>query len=296
MKYTFLNLIIASFMLLILSSCSEKYMFEFENQTPLLIVEGKINNQPGPYYVRLSESIEAVVTPNLSGSSKSASKGIINAQIRLNDDANHTETLRYIGNKPNVYPEETGWYVIENMTGTVGRTYTLTVVWNGKTYTASDKMEAVPTIEKIGFREKHLEAKNEDVIIPLIYFNEPQNVDNYYLIYFSEGGHVGSNRNWAFSILNDDHLEAYVDGLEIDDGQSPSGRDFYSFISDGTEVSVYLESLSKPAYEFYKGIINQFNADGGAFSSNPASPMTNVSGSAQGFFRASAVSVKSATK
>jgi len=298
MKYTYksLGLIALSFMILFLTACSEKYNFEFENQSTLLVVEGKITNQAGPYYVRLSESIKEVIKPNYTGSDKMISKPIANAQVSLTDDAGDTETLRYIGKIPGIYPESEGWYIIENMTGVVGRTYTLNIAWDDKTYTATDKMEAVPEIDKIGFRTKHLAAKNEDVDIPLIYFKEPQGIKNYYLMYFSENGFFGSNRNWAFSILNDDYLDAYVNGLEIDDGQSPSGRDFYMFISEGTKVDVYLESLSESGYEFYRGIINQFDADGGAFSSNPSSPPTNVSGVAQGFFRASAVSVKSVIK
>jgi len=295
-SYILLKLIVPAFLLILLSACNDEYDFEFEDQTPLLVVEGKITNQPGPYYVRLSESIKEVVDPNNSGSSKPVSKGIDNAQVTLNDDAGNSETLRYIGEKPNTFSEGDGWYVIENTTGVVGRTYTLSITWNNKNFTAADKMEAVPEIERVGFRTKHLEAKNEDVDIPLIYFNEPQDTENYYLMYFSADGYIGSNRNWAYSILNDDHLDAYVNGLEIDDGQSPSGRDFYSYIREGATVVVYLESLSEPAYNFYRAVINQFNADGGAFSPNPASPTTNVSGNAQGFFYASAVSIKTTVR
>lgn len=294
--YNLYSSIILGFILVLLSACSDEYDFKFEDQMPLLVVDGYVNNQDGPYFVRLSESIKEVINPNTSGSAQSVSKPIANAEVILSDDEGNSETLRYIGEKPNTYLQEEGWYIVENITGVVGRTYTLNIVWEGRSYAATDKMEAVPSIERIGFRTKHLEAKNEDVDIPLIYFNEPQDEKNYYLLYFSSNGYLGSNRNWAFSILNDDYLDAYVNGLEIDDGQSPSGRDFYSYIGEGTEVDVYLESLSAPAYEFYRGIINQFNADGGAFSPNPASPTTNVSGRAQGFFRASAVSVKSITR
>lgn len=297
MKYIYkLRIIAFSFLILFMNACSEKYDFEFEDQASLLVVDGLITDQVGPYYVRLSESIKEVVKPDYSASSQLVSKPIKTAKVSLTDDDGNTETLRYVGKIPDTYPESEGWYIIENMRGVVGRTYTLNIVWNDKTYTASDKMELVPPIEKIGFRTKHLEAKNEDVDIPLIYFNEPQSTKNYYLMYYSADGFFGSNRNWAFSILNDDHLDSYVNGLEIDDGQSPSGRDFYSFIPEGVNVDVYLESLSEPAYEFYRGIINQFDADGGAFSPNPSSPPTNVSGAAQGFFRASAVSMKSVVR
>lgn len=278
------------------TACTEDFQFQFEDQKPLLVVDGKITNQSGPYYVRLTESINEVIPPNYSGTSIEVSKPIINAVVTLSDDVGNSELLKYIGHKEGVYPEEEGWYIAETIEGVSGRTYTLSIVWEGQTYIATDKMEKVPPIEKVSFRTKHLESKNEDVSIPLIFFNEPQGIRNYYLLYYSVNGYIGSNRKWAFSIINDKYLEAYVNGLEMDDGQSPSGRDFYSNIDEGASVMVNLESLSEPAYQFYEGLIDQFDSDGGAFSSAPASPPSNISGGALGYFRASAVSVKEVIK
>jgi hypothetical protein len=286
------NIILLGLILLGLSSCSEEFDFEFEEQEALLVVEGCITNQAGPYYVRLTQSLSEVVKPDYSFSFSSPEKPVTDAVVRISDDIGNSESLRYIGKREGMYPENEGWYVVENLQGVVGRTYTLAIEWKGEIYTARDRMEAVPEIEKIDFRTKHLEAKNEDVDIPLIYFHEPQGVKNYYLMYYSTNGFFGSNRNWAFSVLSDEFLEPYVNGLEVDDGQSPSGSDFYQTISPGSEVVVYLESLSQPAYEFYSGVINQFDADGGAFSPAPASPPGNISNGAMGLFHASAVSVK----
>jgi len=279
-----------------ISSCSEIYEYEFESQAPLLVVEGLITNTTGPHYVRLTESINEVVKPDYSGSPVEITQPITGAMVTLSDDMGNTEELRYTGHQEGTYPETQGWYIIEEIEGAVGRTYTLTIEWNGKIYTAEDRMEPVPAIEKVGFKRKHLSAKNEDVDIPLIYFYEPQGVKNYYLMYYSVDGFFGSNRNWSFSILNDEFLDAHVDGLEMDDGQSPTGQDFYEYIGGGAQVDVYLESLSEPAYEFYRGVIDQFDADGGAFSPAPATPVGNISGGALGLFRASAVSKKSTTK
>lgn len=278
-------------LIILLCSCSEKYNFEFDNNDSILVVDGKITNQDGPYYVRLSESINKTVSPDYSGTQADVAKAIENAKISISNSKGETENLRYIGKKPHTYPEDDGWYIIENMQGEIGQTYTLRIEWKDKIYTAKDKIHPVAEIEKIEFRTKHLAAKNEYVDIPLIYFKDPQGEKNYYLMYFSSDGFFGSNRNWEYSILDDKYLEPYVDGLDVDDGQSPTGEDFYMNINDGMTVSVYLESLSPEAYNFYKSIIDQFTADGGAFSPTPANPPSNISGGALGCFRASAVSV-----
>src|SRR4030042_6721650 len=37
-------------------SCTEKYDLDIKDNTPRLVVEGLITDQPGPYYVRLTKS------------------------------------------------------------------------------------------------------------------------------------------------------------------------------------------------------------------------------------------------
>lgn len=281
---------------LTMTGCVEEIDFQYENSEKRIVIDGSITNQPGPYYFHLSESITQIVTSENGGYNENMGKPVKNATVVLSDNAGNQEQLRFIGERTDIYDPSQGWYIAESMTGVVGRTYTLTVTWNEKTYVAVDKMKEVSVIDRIDFRTKHLEAKNEDVTIPLIYFHEPQDQKNYYLMYYTINGYKGNSRNWAFSILDDQYLNENVNGLEIDDGQSPSGRDFYYQISTGDKVAVYLESLSPTAYFFYKNLIEQFDSDGGAFSPNPASPPSNISNGGLGLFRASAVSVKKVTR
>jgi hypothetical protein len=49
-------------------------------------------------------------------------------------------------------------------------------------------------------------------------------------------------------------------------------------------------SLSEYAFKYYEALLKQFENDGGAYSPTPASPPTNLTGNALGYFRASAVS------
>ena len=51
-----------------------------------------------------------------------------------------------------------------------------------------------------------------------------------------------------------------------------------------------MNSLTAEAFRFYEALINQFKDDGGVFKPSPASPPTNISGDALGFFGASALS------
>lgn len=293
-----LNITISStiiyLLMMLFNSCSEKINLMDPEQKKLLVVEGKITNIDELHYVRLSESLNKTVTPDHSGNSGKVSTPIKDAIVTLSNDLGNSETLKYIEEDNNTYPPKGGYYLIEKTQGEVGRTYTLTINWNNNTYVAIDKMEAVPTINDIKFKTKYLESKNEDINIPLIFFEEPKDTKNYYLMHFEtkdgEQYYTGSGgRAWPYSIIDDKYMNGSINGLEIDDGQSPNGRDYY-YINNGTTIKVYLESLSEEAYNFYDDIIKLFNSDGGAFNPIPSSPRSNVSGKAQGFFRASAVS------
>lgn len=281
--------------MMLFNSCSEKINLVDPEQKKLLVVEGKITNIDELHYVRLSESLNKTVTPDHSGNSGNSGKvstPIKDAIVSISDDLGNSEILEYLEEDNNTYPPQGGYYLIKKIQGEVGRTYTLTINWNNNTYVAVDKMEAVPTINDIKFKTKYLESKNQDITIPLIYFEEPKDTKNYYLIHYEEklgDQYYSSRRSWPYSIMDDKYMESKIDGLEIDDGQNPNGRDYY-YISKDTTIKVYLESLSEEAYNFYNDVIKLFNSDGGAFNPRPSSPRSNISGKAQGFFRASAVS------
>lgn len=132
-----------------------------------------------------------------------------------------------------------------------------------------------------------------DKYFPLLYFQEPQGIKNYYLIQlhneiFAQSGY--GNSTWQFSILSDTFLEPYVKALNVSTGFSPRGENFYPAYGEGDSIYVVLNSLTKEGYNYYKNIIDQFGNDGGAYKPTPASPPGNISNGGLGLFRASAVS------
>ncbi len=104
---------------------------------------------------------------------------------------------------------------------------------------------------------------------------------------------AGNSRVWPYSILSDEYLKEYVNGLDVCKGIAPDyWMNGYPYVSDGRLMDDYfieMHSLTKEAYEYYKALIQQFRTDGGAYSPSPASPPTNLDNGALGFFRASAV-------
>jgi len=287
------QIIIYAFLATVLFSifgCSKEFDM-ITSDTPIqLVVEGEVTNLAPPYYIRLTKSFNKQVKPNFSGDlSEDVAEPVTDAVVTLSDDKGNSEKLTYVGYLNNKFSN--GWYKCENIIGVSGNTYTLSINYNNKIYTSTSTLPNPVVVDSIGFKEKILVAKGETVQIPLIYFRDPANVKNYYLIHYLIDGFMGNNRVWPYSVLDDKYITEYVNGLEVDDGQSADGKDFYNELSSGTEVTVVLESINYSTYNFYKGIIDQFSADGGAFSSIPSTPISNIDG-ALGHFKTSYVSQK----
>lgn len=118
--YIFAVLICLAF--LHLNSCKEKYWPELDKYEDLLVVDGMITNEPGPYTVRLSVSApidSAELIP------------FTNCQLILSDDIGNSENL--IETEPGVYKTSQ-----EGLQGTIGRKYQLQILSpDGKNYTSS---------------------------------------------------------------------------------------------------------------------------------------------------------------
>ena len=319
------KVIILSLLLVSIISCVDEYDIDLDKVGSRLVVEGLITNQKGPYYIRLTESHTGQFIAPIHSPIDSA-KGIMNAVIIVSDNVNQVDTLIPIDITPNEFYYDNqfgyfykfiydsygnitdtiilndpiefthyrGYYKTKHLVGIPGRTYFLKVISEGKEYQASAFMPPVPNIDSLGYIKKISEKDGEDYYIPLLYFSEPQGIENYYLIQLKEeilSRRYAEDFNWEFSILSDEFLQPYVNGLNVSLGENPRGFEYPIYL-EGHDIYVALSSLTKNAYEFYKAIIQQFKNDGGAYQLAPGSPPSNISNGGLGYFRASAISQK----
>ena len=303
--------------LILLESCSEKYEIKTTANDPKIVVNGLITNNDGPNYVRIIKTAN-YTSENNYGNHYDNAEPVQDALVIITDDIGNIDTLTPLLSESlefeyNIgyfivvqndtiivsdfqYYEIGGFYKSNSIKGIPGRTYNLKILTEDGEYSAAAYMPAVPGIDSLSYLKKISEKDGDEYYVPLLYFSEPQDVKNYYLIklcevYYCDDLYVAS-RNWEYSILTDEFLAPYVNGLNVDDGASPDGMDFYNF-SKYVPVRVSLYSLTYDAYIFYKALISQFENDGGAFKPSPATPPSNISNGALGIFRASAVDTMS---
>jgi len=313
---------------LLFTSCLEEYDLNLAEVTPRLVVEGLITNEKGPYYVRLTESHNGKPYDINYGGRTDNIKAVKDALIIITDNVNQVDTLIFLDNleeygyeydlmfdryyKP-VYDDfgniidtilftETkslygrGFYRTQTLEGIPGLTYSLKIIYQNEEYKAEAYMPPVPGIDSLGTIKIITPEGKADFYSPLLYFSEPQETKDYYLIQLVDETSARSSYRWdfywPFSVLSDEFLQPYVNGLQINGGANLLDYEGSPIYSDGG-IYVRLNSLTKEAYLYYKALIRQFDNDGGSFQPTPASAPTNISNGALGFFRASAVSEKS---
>ena len=297
---------------IITNSCINDFELDTGDSPLLVVIEGQIDND-GNNYVRLTYSRSSLLTDSANNPFTYYNNAIPikDALIEIKDNQGYSEIMKPIkisDNSDYNYPKFNGYYKAKNLVGKVGNTYYLTVIVAGKTYTAEAYMPPVPKIDSVGLQRVEGLPGKDFSRQPLIYFSEPQNKKNYYLtkICYREIAPNATDtvkydincrlngRVWNFSILDDRYLDSYVNGLNLNDGESPDGRDFNLYPDpyhlETPELQLY--SLTKEAFEYYNALIKQFNNDGGVYQPSPASAPSNIKGGALGFFNASAVSKK----
>lgn len=317
-KLFVLSLVVISF-----SGCIEDYDLYRDEIVPRLVVEGLVSNKPGPYYIRLTKSQTESFngTSSFDGDNAIAVKG---AQVIITDNINQIDTLIPVDinldeytldrfgyykliydsfgkiidtlflKDPFAFNYNRGFYKTRHFVGIPGRTYSLKVLSDGKEYQANAFMPSVPDIDSVGFVKKDPEPGKSPIVTPLLYFSEPQGIKNYYLIQLNDEVSIRSysaGMLWQFSILSDEFLQPYVNGLNISQGETPRSIE-YPIFWEGDSFYIALSSLTQNAYEYYKILLQQFKNDGGAYQPSPGSPPTNMSNGALGYFRASAISEK----
>ena len=316
------NVFFLILLMVITPCCIEEIDLNRDFALPRLVVEGTVSNKPGPYLVRLTESKTGkFIDPDFH--SIDDAKGIKDAVIIISDNVNQADTLipmvfnkdeykfdyrygRYFrvnydndGNiidttfwrYPTEFNYERGFYITRNLRGIPGRTYYLRITSGGKEYNASCYMPDVTRIDSVGYFKKVMEKDGQQYYVPLLYFAEPRDEKNYYLIQIVDDTHfrLFSETNWWFSILSDEFLESYINGLNVSLGSNP--RNFeYPILMAGDSIYVGLSSITYDTYKYYESLLGQFKNDGGAYQLAPASPPTNISNGGLGFFRASSIS------
>jgi hypothetical protein len=240
-------------------SCEEVVNVDLNTAAPRLVVDASIDWQKGTdgsvQKIILSTSTDfySNIIPKVSGASVSIK---------------NSENISYIFTEiPN-----TGEYQCSNFEPIIDETYTLTIIYNGATYTATETMQSVTPIDGIaqkndgGFSGKDYELT--------VYYNDPI-AKNFYMAKFFPDIY----KSPSYSIRGD----------EFSNGNQKSWSFSDEDLKQGTAIAITHYGISEKYYNYMNKIIAA-SGSSGPFQTTPATVrgnivnQTNIDNYAYGYF------------
>ncbi len=256
MKKNVLIAILIAFPLSIaLNSCvkEEKVTLNLpENLQTLLVVDGKIEAGKAPC-VLLTKGVP--ITKNLSLDDLAALSDVFisNATVSVNDGTtDYTLTLQAVPEYPYIC------YTTNNLIGQVGKTYTLSIAYDAKTYSASTSIMPLPTIQSLTYSANPIIDSFYNVILR---FDDPASQDNYYLSNKKTNNDKENNQEY----LKDEYFNGNIYNYY-----------YTSRARQQDTIEVSFSQIPKDAYDFLR--LNERNGAGSGLFNNVAQVKGNIQG------------------
>lgn len=179
----------------------------------------------------------------------------------------------------------TGEYICTNFVPTLGETYTLTIILNGETYTATETLIGTPDIQAI-IEQNNAGGMAGDEIEIIFKYQDDGTLDNYYL--------TSAKTSYIVSPHYHPQEDKFFQGNLIPEDYS------HKDLKVGDVVNLKLFGISKRNYEYFNKLSSS-NGEGGPFPSIPTlvrgniTNQTNSANFALGYFRLSKVAVRDYT-
>ncbi|UII20164.1 DUF4249 domain-containing protein [Fulvivirga ligni] len=253
-----------------IQGCEDEVSLDLNDAPPVLVVDAWVNDMSSEQVIKLMMSqpyFDASNPPEVTG-----------AQVSIEDD---------MGVVFNFSESEPGKYIWDPATSEssfeVGRSYQLTVVYNGDTFEAGSQMNRVPPIDSIVYT--YYEERNAfqpEGYYAQFFARDPVGTgDSYWIKTYKNGQYL--NRPFDLNIAYDAGFSSggEIDGLvfiqPIQDAATPlnEDEDAYEPYIPGDSVYVEIHAISNDAFTFLEEVGIQIQRDGG-FDEIFAEPLENV--------------------
>ena len=257
-------IILSITIVLLFSACQKVINVKLDSSATKYVIEGVVTDQPGGSSVSITQTRDFSANNTFVGVSGA------------------TVTIENNGSSYPLTESNQGIYTTSTLTGVPGSTYSMKVVLNGATYTASSTMpNPVVGIDSLYVSTGTLTNKRYATVV----FTDPAGIPNYYRWVQYVNGHQEKT-----NFLGDDE---FTDGLKIktqldfnNDTDDPKRN-----INTGDSVRIDMINIDSAVYQYWFAL--ERNADGSGNSASPANPTSNIAGGCLGYFSAQAVRTRS---
>jgi hypothetical protein len=237
-------------------SCQKVININLNSASPAIVIVGNVNDQPGPYTVTLSQTVnfsDPNVFPPVNG-----------AFITIADNAGNTDTLVEI---------TPGTYHTKRIMGFAGRTYNLKVIANGQTYNSSSTMPQVVNFDTLIISQQvriRRGGNNDTTLQPEVIFLDPAGSTHYYKFIETRND---TALIWNSNVIDDKYTNGHYIGYTL---RSDTSLDV------GDSVKVEMQCIDYGTYEYF----STFRQASGSGNVTPFNPISNISNNALGYFSA----------
>ena len=255
---------------LALYSCEKVIQIDLNEAEKKYVIEGMLTDQPNSCKVLISRTVNFEENSGFNG----APGAQVTVRTSTGQEAVLTETA------PGIYENE-------SLIGAPGNSYELTVLINGKTFTASSMMPARVELDSIFIRENTF--FNEKVnLLNLRFFDPPGKGNCYRFIQY-----VNGKKDKTVFVRKDDLVDNAMVSTQLFSRGDESDEDEGAKIETGDVVKAEILCIDPDVYRFWYSLSQ--SATGVNESASPANPVTNISGGALGYFSAHTYDTKTIT-
>jgi hypothetical protein len=252
---------IISLILVSVNSCTKVINIDLNDSSPRIIIEGNISDQPSSCFVRISKSVNYNV-PNIF-------PPVTGANVTIADN---------LGNSSVLTESYAGYYSAGSFSGIPGRSYSVSVTIEGRSYSATSAMPYPVPVDSISqdlFLFGNFGGNGKIKFVKIQYLDPAGKKDFYRFIEI-----INSKPTDAILVDND----VLRDGETIT--QDIIRRD--PSLQTGDTVQILLQTIDKQVFTYFEQL-NQTLNDFGGQTATPANPVSNFNNGALGYFSAFAV-------
>jgi hypothetical protein len=246
----------------LLIGCDKEISLVLDNNEPVLVIDGSITDQAGPYFVQLS------MTSPINNPTRIV--GVNNARVIITDQSGVKDSLEFVSN---------GLYRTKKIKGTEGGTYNLEVMVDQKKYTASSSMPQKVNLDSLRINTFPFNGEIRYSIIPV--YLDPIMLGNSYRFIQK----INDTLDPTFHIFNDNLNNGKVNQRPL------RGGDDKLKIKPRDNVFVEMQCISNASYIYFNSLDQQSGAGPGGGTA-PSNPPSNIIGGALGIFSAHTVQRK----
>lgn len=246
------------------SSCQKVIDIDLNSQEPKIVIEGAVTDDT-------LNAQTITITKSVNFSQDNKFPDVSGASVMVADNMGNSYTFTEV--RPGLYQNSL-------LHGVPGRTYTMTVVAEGKTFTATSTMPAKVLLDSLVLSATAFGPPGAQKKYVTPAYRDPVGRGNKYKFRFIDNGRQAKD----LFIFDDDLIDGVVNTRPL------FANDDEIKMAVNDTVTITMMCIDVPVFNYFFSLDQ--SSGGPSASASPANPVTNIKGATLGYFSAQTTETK----